>query len=303
MSEPKKHHIIPQMLLKNFCYEDKLCVYNKELKSYRHNQDIKNVCVQSYYYGNDPNLEKFLAKEVEDPSTNSLEKFKVNPELISPQDKENIAIFLTFQFLRTELAGNICAESLRSTLESGIINYISDTQNIKSEEEKEAAEYVIKNGFKDFTYQIPRLEIITQLFAPKVISLVYNRIYEMNWMLLEAPYDYSFILGDNPILLIVPNETLKGFDNQDLILTLPLSSKLLLMADYKNKKTKKATMYPKYIKYFNAQSIIHSSREVYFNATQYNMIQHLIRECGENNIVFDYRDLVSPSTVEVKREK
>ena len=99
-----------------------------------------------------------------------------------------------------------------------------------------------------------------------------------------------FNLGDNPILLIVPNETLKGFDNQDLILALPLSSKLLLIADYKNKKTKKATMYPKYIEYFNAQSIIHSSQEVYFNVTQYNMIQHLIRECGDNKIVFNYGD-------------
>ena len=88
------------------------------------------------YYSNDPSLEKFLAEEVDSPSANSLEKFNVNPELISPQDKENIAIFLTFQFLRTELARNIFAELQRNTLESGIINYIFDTQNIKSKRRK-----------------------------------------------------------------------------------------------------------------------------------------------------------------------
>jgi hypothetical protein len=303
MSAPKKHHIIPQMLLKNFAYENKLCVYNKELKSYRTDQDIKNVCVQNYYYGNDSSLEEFLAKEVESTSAHSLEKFKVNPEIISSQDKVNIAIFLTFMFLRTERGRNICAEIVRNHLEGEIINFISDPQNIKSEEEKEYAEYIKKNGFSDFTCTIPKELIITKTFDPNVLTAVYSSIYKMNWILLEAPNDYSFILGDNPILLLVPKETLMGFNNQDLILALPLSSKLLLMADYKSKETKKAMMHPKYIEYLNAQSIIHSSQEVYFNVTQYNMIQHLIRECGENKIVFDYGDLVNPSTVKVERKK
>ena len=302
MPHYKNHHIIPIMLLKYFAYKDKLCVYNKESKSYRVDQNINNVCTQNYYYGNDSILEQFLAQEVESPSAHSLEKFKINPEIISSQDKVTIANFLTFMFLRTERGRNICAEIVRNHLEGKIINFISDPQNIKSEEEKEYAEYIKKNGFSDFTCTIPKELIITKTFDPNVLTAVYSSIYKMNWILLEAPNGYSFILGDNPILLLVPKETLMGFNNQECILVLPLSSKLLLMTDYKTNKTKKIIMCPKYVEYLNAQSIIHSTREVFFNKKQYDMIQPLIQEFGENKIKFDFDDLVNPSTVKIDRK-
>jgi hypothetical protein len=76
MSKPRKHHIIPQMLLKHFTYKNKICLYSKKSESYHFNQDIKNVCVQKNFYGNDSVLEKFLANEIESAFAESLENFK-----------------------------------------------------------------------------------------------------------------------------------------------------------------------------------------------------------------------------------
>jgi len=95
MNKPKKHHIVPQMLLTDFCSEGKICVYNKEQKSHRSNQRIKNVGAQSYYYGRGYDLEGLLAK-VESSAAIPLQKFKKDPNLISAKEKESIQLIAGF---------------------------------------------------------------------------------------------------------------------------------------------------------------------------------------------------------------
>ena len=46
MSEPKKHHIVPRMLLKHFALDGKICLYSKKSESFRFDQGIENVCIQ-----------------------------------------------------------------------------------------------------------------------------------------------------------------------------------------------------------------------------------------------------------------
>jgi hypothetical protein len=209
---------------------------------------------------------------------------------------------LTFTLLRTEHTRNLFAEIMRNDLETRIINFISDSQNLTSEEEKDYAEYVKKNGFKDFTFTIPKELIISLTFNPDIIAAVFKSIYQMNLMLLEAPKDYSFILGDTAIIRLVPPQTLLGFSNQNLILAMPLSSKLLLLADWNNKENKRVIMYPEYVEKINALSILWSSQMVFFNEEQYDMIQLLIQKCSKDKIVFNYNDLVSASAVTVERK-
>ena len=120
-------------------------------------------------------------------------------------------------------------------------------------------------------------------------------------MLLEAPPGHSFVLGDNPILSLVPQGTPMGLDNKDLKLALPLSSNLLIMADYEKKEIRKARMKSVFVEYFNAQSVIHSSREIYYNCNQKGLARDLIQKYGEIREIYNYNDIVAPSRVRYKR--
>ena len=155
MNKPKKHHIVPQMLLTNFCSKGKICVYSKKRKSYSSNQCIKNVCVQNYYYGKDYNLEGSLAG-VESSAAAPLQKFKKDPNLISAKEKESIAKFLSHLYLRTEFARNLFCELERNTMENSIINYLANPKNLRSQEDHDIAGFVGKNGFKDFNFIVPQ---------------------------------------------------------------------------------------------------------------------------------------------------
>ena len=302
MSEPKKHHTVPRMLLKHFALDGKICLYNKESGLLRLNQDIKNVCIQKNFYGAEPIIEKYLAT-VECLSAESLKNFKNKPESISQQDRVNIAEFLGCMVLRTKHTEAFIAEIERNTLETGIIDFISNPQNLRSEEEKKCAEDFKKNGFKGFNVTIPRDLIIAYSFNPDLVNAVFSAIYHMNWILLEAPSDYFFILGDTAIIRAVPEGTLMGLSNPDLMLAMPLSPKLLLMADWKkDRKIKKAIMFPQAVEHFNAQSILWASEEIFFNTDQYDKIQSLIQRCSKDKIIFDYKDVVSASLVKVERK-
>lgn len=302
MSEPKKHHIVPRMLLKHFALDGKICLYSKKSESFRFDQGIENVCIQKNFYGEKSIIEQYLAI-VESKSTESLENFKNKPESISQQDRVNIAEFLGCMVLRTKHMEAFIAEIERSTIETGIIDFISNPQNLRSEEEKEYAKELKKNGFKDFTVTIPRDLIVARSFNPDLVNAVSSTIYQMNWVLLEAPNDYFFILGDTVIIRTVPSETLMGLSNSDLMLAIPLSPKLLLMADWKkDKKIKKAIMFPQAVEHFNAQSILWASEEVFFNTDQYDKIQSLVQRCSKDKIIFDYKDVVSASQVKVERK-
>ncbi len=301
MSKPKKHHIVPQMLLKHFALDGKIFSYNKKSRSFLPNQDIKNICIQKNFYGAETIIEEHLA-EIESRAAVSLEKFKSNPESISQQDRENIAEFLCYMLVRTKWAEDFFAQIERNTLETAIIDHISDPQNLGSEEEKNAAEYTKKNGFKDFIGSVPRDLIIVHAFNPELTKTVSNIIYQMNWMLLEAPNDHFFILGDTAIIRIVPEGTPMGLSNPSMILAMPLSPKLLLMACWdEGIKTKKVIMYPRYVDQFNARSILWASETVLFNKDQYDKIKSLIEKCGKDRIIFDYNDIVSASLVKIER--
>ncbi len=219
MSEPKRHHYLPEFYLDLFCRNGLLWVYDRKRKEYRQ-QTSKNTAVQNQYYsafGPDDKkhtrVEQFLSV-IEGLAKPVIVKIS-NEETISPQDKEVLAVFVSFLKVRvpdfektinemTEKRLKIQHEFMFSSEENTAIvlkNLEVKTGKKIDVSPKDFMEFVLSGQYDIKFSREYSLEIMLS-FGADLIRFFLN----MDWVFLYAPDKSSFVTSDNPFALVPPDD-------------------------------------------------------------------------------------------------
>jgi len=109
MSEPRRHHLVPQMHLKRFADHKRRIVMVSRDQKKRLPTDIRKACVQTDYYavetdnGRTQAVEDFLGN-IESEAATAIERMLSGKFPPSPEDREAVALFIGFQCLRGDEA-------------------------------------------------------------------------------------------------------------------------------------------------------------------------------------------------------
>lgn len=255
MSEPKRHHYLPQFYLENFCRDGLLWVYDRERNEYRQQTPLNTALQNQYYTALTPDgkqtveIEKFLSV-IEGLAKPIITKVD-NKNPISLQEKETLAIFISFLKTRVPDYGKAVNEMFEKTMKKINLRMFSSEKQAaaiikKYEEDTRQKIDLSPKSLIDFVqgerYDLEiskewRLEMMMSL-GSELIRFFLN----MDWLFLEAPNRSSFITSDNPFVLVPPKDyNPRGFYGVGMITkgakkVIPLSSKTcLIMGDYGQK--------------------------------------------------------------------
>jgi len=219
-NETKRQHYLPQFYLKGFTKEEKLWVYDREKNEFRIQTPLNTAIEKDYYSFIDnkgeknKSIEKMLAN-IEGRVVPVFDKIS-KQENLSVEDKGIMSLFLSFFIYRVPEFQKLSDEIAHKISEITIKNLISS---------KEQAAKWIKNYEKDtgktfdvapetlFEYaQNPQFEITIDrnTTLKQMLDLSYKHkdyLFNMDWEILRAPNNTSFITTDNPFVLLPP----KGF--------------------------------------------------------------------------------------------
>lgn len=211
MSKPKKQHIVPRVYLEWFTNKKWLVNFFDRNNGKYKEQNPKTVTTITNFYtlkdenwNNDYSIEKFFWAEVESKLPFILWKID-NLELLSFKEKDILATFITFQFLRTEVFKNTVDKSAMYVMEwrHKLICENEDTLDLYIEQyEKDKWEKFplskeeYKNIYKNYNISP------TNTYFLKMILWLYEDMFpifrNMDWAFLLTKKDTSFLTSDNP---------------------------------------------------------------------------------------------------------
>lgn len=237
MSEPIKQHYVPQTYLNYFT--DKL----GDLHIYLNNKDQfikqtpRNAGYQKHFYTLDINgekdysIEKMLAEHVDNRYRPVIDKIE-NKETLTTTDKQNLATFIAFQYLRTP--------AQRRNYNDTIDDFYKQTTRIIFEMKKaynQLDEYDNKEIEKladileneKYEIQVPKehsLEFMLN-FSDKMSSM----LSKQNFIIIKASSKSEFITSDNPYCMVKENWSPEwsGYGIANTTKIFPLTPRYLLV--------------------------------------------------------------------------
>lgn len=217
MSTPKRHHYLPEFYLKGFSRNKILFVYDRELNEYRE-QTPKDTAVISHYYTlkddegkKNLEIETFLS-QLEGDTKPIIEKLEIG-ETISEEEKNVLSIFVSFLMNRVP-----DFEKSENDLHKKLIQMMGDmmfcdekrTKSVMDQYEQDTGKKldVSPKEVFDFHKSVPHEYKIHRNLSLetmcKVSFDIANYFRQMDWRLLRAPHETSFITTDNPFVLLPP---------------------------------------------------------------------------------------------------
>lgn len=222
MSDPKRHHFVPEAYLRGFVEDGTgfLNVFSKHSNSWRR-QKPKQIMVRNRFYhqdwapsGVDKNvLEKKLGAEMEPKGLLALRKLIETPESLDAEDTANILIYLQFQRIRVPRQSDMAKSLAKAAIA---------LEMMKTPEGREAlrcGKVVIKDSF--------RFE-----FMRAVHGSLTPYLSRMIWEVVEAEPCTSFITSDSPVTFynadfLPPTEP--GVALYGTIVFFPINKRFLLL--------------------------------------------------------------------------
>ncbi|MGD6992138.1 DUF4238 domain-containing protein [Sutcliffiella horikoshii] len=208
MSNPKKQHFVPQVYLNHFTDDSGfLHIYDRVKDEFR-KQTPANAGYSKHFYTlehngeKDYSIEKGLATHVDNLYKPVMEKIK-NKETLTQTDRENLAVFVAFQHLRTP--------AQRKNYNSMVDDFYKQTSKLifsfkkaygqlgeLTEQESSALEETVENG--KFDVQVPKehsLQFMLE-FSEEMSQMLSNH----NFIIVEASSKSAFISSDNPYCMV-----------------------------------------------------------------------------------------------------
>lgn len=215
MSEKKKQHVVPKIYLKWFCNKKWLLnFFDKQTWEYKEQTPEKVWRINHFYtlfwknWEKDFTIEDFFWKEIENDIWKVFSKIE-NKEFLLKDDKDKLAKFITFQFLRTEVFRNWVNKDIKYDMEWNHSIICSNDEylnaHINKYEEKTWEIFPLskdeyKNIYKNYELKIsntPSLKSMIEL-SNKLYPLFRNK----NWYFFISPDNSNFITSDNPFFTI-----------------------------------------------------------------------------------------------------
>lgn len=107
MSEPKRHHTLPQFYMERFAVDGRVDVVDRDDPSKFFNAKPRNILAEKHFYsvetdmGHDASLEKMFAAHVEGPAAAAFKRvFDDGYSMDAPGRRGAISLFLAFQCVR-----------------------------------------------------------------------------------------------------------------------------------------------------------------------------------------------------------
>jgi hypothetical protein len=217
MSDPKRHHILPEFYLDGFCTEGTLWLYDRELAEYRR-QTPKNTTVQTHYYSFtdesgdlETGLESALA-EVEGRTKPIIDQLSSRTP-IDWSDRQILSIFLALMRVRTtdfekevgELTDTMYKEvnkiafATKEWTEAILAEIEAETGKAMSISPEEIMEVAREGKYEVHTQRLHSLGLMFPIAEDIAKSL-----FLMDWLVVFSPPDSSFVTTDNPFNVVPP---------------------------------------------------------------------------------------------------
>lgn len=237
MSNPKKQHFVPQSYLKHFTNSDGfLHIYDLVSDQFRVQTPGSTGYSNNFYTveidGNkDYSIEKMLAVNV-DSLYNPIVSKIANREVLTHEDKINLATFLTFQHLRTPAQRKNYDKMVETFYKksSKIIFQMKKVHNQLehySSEDLESLEDILEN--EKFQVNVPKEQSLGFMlkFSEEMIQMLTNH----NFVIIEASNKSEFITSDNPYCMVKEKWTApyEGYGIINTTKIFPITPKHLLV--------------------------------------------------------------------------
>jgi hypothetical protein len=250
MWEKKKQHVVPKVYLKWFCNNKWLLnFYDRETWKYKEQRPENVWWIKHFYtivwneWEKDFSIEDFFSNEIENDIWNIFQKINKYEDL-TIDEKDKLALFVTFQFLRTEVFRNWINKDIEYMMEWNHKIICSTDKYLKwhinKYEEKTWKKFPLteeeyKNIYKNFEIKATNVESINMMMYLSV--LLYDIVRKKNWYFFVAPKNSSFITSDNPFASINMWKDFWPFGswwflNKDLWHYIPLTEHICLHFDW-----------------------------------------------------------------------
>ncbi|KKN08125.1 hypothetical protein LCGC14_1060000 [marine sediment metagenome] len=178
MTRTKRTHVVPACLQSN--WGDNVWVYDK-LRDKKFENNVQNTMVNKHFYK--PSVETKLA-EIEGMCNPIIKKILKTKTLIglTQEDYLILSAYIHAQFSRTYMMRK-GIKDMSDQIEEHIIGMGLDPKQVSN------FNPLTDNEVKEMSYDF--------LFNPQVAFSIWPN---KKWILLEAPDDYSFWIGDNPVV-------------------------------------------------------------------------------------------------------
>jgi hypothetical protein len=209
-AEPRKHHYVPQFLLKNFHSRKKrdeffIQIFDKKIeKGWESN--VKDAMCENDFHRFKISYESeefFLNYEnhfysIETEASHSIQKLikEKNLTKIDDQDRANIVAFITFQSLRTNQYRSIVDKSSKK-----IYDMVKQFSNSGDDDIVKMGDEEVKIGaLKQSEDQLKQVSL-RAIRDPKGLKEIMSHLLVKKWILYETTNKNPFYISDNPIVL------------------------------------------------------------------------------------------------------
>lgn len=251
MSEPKKHHFLPQFYLENFKIRPQRTKYpqiiitTKEPQPRTYCAAIHDTgCIGDYHTIDFHNENKDRKKietalsQIEGHQSNLLNRI-ISKKKINVNDKAMLASLLIFMHHRVPKYKKHIERSLMMTVNSwGELMLRHGKMPPMPEAIKKLG---LKSFRKLFKVEISNWMIVSYMYNEAIYSKLIDIIEKMTFSLLVSPGTGRFITGDTPVSIYYPNYNDVapygiGFLFKQIEVTFPLSPELMLFASWNTDK-------------------------------------------------------------------
>ncbi len=217
MNTPKRHHILPRFYLNGFCRNERLWVFDRELKTIRQSTPA-NTCVKKHYYSFTDNegkktteVEEWLAL-IEGEAKPIIDKINAGDRL-TIDEKYVLSVFIgTMMDRGTDFEKQVQKFQGRMTemIADMIFSDVERTKSVYKQMERETGKKIdypadkLVEFHKRGEYEIKILRNASLELFPKVAVDMAGIFPQMDWVVCHAPKRSSYITIDNPFVLVPP---------------------------------------------------------------------------------------------------
>jgi hypothetical protein len=245
MSNPKRHHYLPDFFLRGFGDGERLAVFDLEKNECRI-QSTRNIAVIGHYYSfewedgtRDDGIEKMLSR-IEGRAKPVIERLDKRLN-INNEDRVNLAYFLAFLIVRTPRHEKSCADvtdiGMKHLTKSffptpaAVYSYFKNTSEEMTQEQA--------RFFHDFVHE-ERYIVKPSRNAAIVETIdraqeITPHIMLMDWLVVHTLEDKPFVLSDAPLGFIIDEkdlgtgEPVLGLLSDRVVKVVPLSTTSCLL--------------------------------------------------------------------------
>jgi hypothetical protein len=232
MTEPREHHYVPKLLLREFGHgmsRQWLWVYDKHSDKVFRGSVKKSARRRDYYESaradgqTDMMIERVLGILEDDaaPALARLRAVKPGQVELDPSDRHKVAVFMAVQHARVPSVRDAAESSVKLMKAAEMDSRLAAEPELLKEWRKGELEIVPPTGF----VQVHLLSSALDVLAP--------RFFAMRWRLMLAPVFPGLVLGDAPVSpprpADVADDEWRGFAHPDVDVVLPIGPRHLLV--------------------------------------------------------------------------